>query len=397
MTVTYDKQRQRWRYNFRHAGIRHQGYCLDAEGNPISSKSAAKQAEGVARRMADVAPNRPHGHSIALANVVAELISGWKRQADWKNKQRYLREILQFFGPSTAIVAITEPEIQRYINFSLAKPIMVWKGAQNIQRDTPGAEKFWKDTGKTRSASTTNRHLAVLRLILEHAGKMRDPVTRQLILEQVPKFADLDEPKRSARPTPEPVIERLTELLPQHAIDALVITLCFGFRSGEAFTLQESQVDWHAEGIRLFYDGVKDKKDAFLPGPQFGMGYLRCLAIEAQARGVRHLISYRQAQDPEHPSGWRPIRNARKAWKTAMKVIEQEFGARWRWHDLRAAFITHIAMTAGPMVAQALARHADFDTTRAYIAMADEPMRAGAAKAADRPGLRLVGGSKVTH
>jgi hypothetical protein len=193
------------------------------------------------------------------------------------------------------------------------------------------------------------------------------------------------------------VIHRLTELLPQHAVDALVITLCFGFRSSEAFTLQEPQVDWHAEGIRLFYDGVKDKKDAFLPGSQFAMGYLRCLAMEADARGLRHILSYRQAKDPKPPSGWRPIRSARKAWHTAMRVIQKEFGTRWRWHDLRAAFITHIAMTSGPMVAQTLARHADFDTTRAYIAVADEVTRSAAAKAADRPGLRLVGGSKVPH
>jgi hypothetical protein len=80
-----------------------------------------------------------------------------------------------------------------------------------------------------------------------------------------------------------------------------------------------------------------------------------------------------------------------------MNVIEEEFGARWRWHDLRAAFITHIAMTSGPMAAQTLARHTDFDTTRAYIAVADEAVRAAAAKASERPALRLVGQPKVTH
>jgi hypothetical protein len=265
MTVTYNKQRNRWRYNFRNAGIRYQGYCLDANGEPVTNKSAAKQAEGVARRLAEIGPKLPVGHSVALADVVADLAPGWKRQADWGNKQRHVREILQFFGPTTAVAAINDAEIQRYINFSLATPIRVWKGARHIARDTPQAAKFWNDTGRNRSASTTNRHLASLRQIIKHAGKMRDPITQEPILKQVPQFADLKEPKRSARPTPEPVMQRLTEMLPQHAVDALVLTLCFGFRSTEAFTLQEQQVDWHAEGIRLFYDRVKDKKDSFLP------------------------------------------------------------------------------------------------------------------------------------
>jgi site-specific recombinase XerC len=77
-----------------------------------------------------------------------------------------------------------------------------------------------------------------------------------------------------------------------------------------------------------------------------------------------------------------------------MKKIEAEFGARWRWHDLRAAFLTHIAMTSGPLAAQALARHSDFDTTRAYIKVADEMMRLAADRASERPALGVTTGGK---
>jgi hypothetical protein len=159
---------------------------------------------------------------------------------------------------------------------------------------------------------------------------MHDPLTGDPMLMRIPKFDDLPEPKRRARPTPEPVLQRLTDILPSHAVDALTIALCFGFRSSEAFGLKEDQVDRLAEGVRLFGEDVKDVEDVFLPGSQFAMGYLRCLAMEAEERGVRHLVSYRQeAKDAKKRKPWRPIRRARTAWRTAMKVIEAEFGRRF--------------------------------------------------------------------
>lgn len=397
MTVSFNKSRQRWTYDFRLNGFRHQGYCMGADGQPVTSKSAAKQAEGVARRMAEIAPKLPTGGSISLMEVLADLVPAWKLEKEWPNKERNAREIVRFFGAETPITAITLDQIHRYIVFCQSQPIMVWRGARSIDPNSPDAARFWKDTGKKRTPATVNRRLATLRQIIDHASIMRDPLTQELILPNPPKFSDLPEPKRRARPTPEPVMQRLGEILPPHATDAMVITLCFGFRGSEAFSLQEHQVDWHADGVRLFSGRVKDKKDVFLPGSQFAMGYLRCLAMEADERRdakgkpLRHLISYRRASEP-----WRPIKKARSAWKTAMRKIETEFGGRWRWHDLRAAFITHIAMTCGPLAAQQFARHADFDTTRGYIEVADEMMRVAAERAAERPALRLVGTGKTS-
>ena len=73
-----------------------------------------------------------------------------------------------------------------------------------------------------------------------------------------------------------------------------------------------------------------------------------------------------------------------------MKRIEKTMGQKWRWHNIRAACITHIAMTSGSLAAQTLARHSDFDTTRAYIEVADEMTRLAADRAAERPALRVV-------
>jgi hypothetical protein len=60
-----------------------------------------------------------------------------------------------------------------------------------------------------------------------------------------------------------------------------------------------------------------------------------------------------------------------------------------------ASNITHIAINSGPLVAQKMARHADFDTTRGYIEVADQIAREAAEKASVRPALEvLVGGKK---
>jgi hypothetical protein len=73
-----------------------------------------------------------------------------------------------------------------------------------------------------------------------------------------------------------------------------------------------------------------------------------------------------------------------------MKKIAVEFGRQWRWHDIRAAYLTHVAVTAGPVAAQRLGRHSDFKTTQGYIEVADELLREAANRAGQRPALTNV-------
>jgi hypothetical protein len=80
MTVSFNESRNRWTYDFRLRGVRHQGYCLNAAGQPVSSKSAAKQAEGVARRLADLAPKLARAQDVTLAQVIADLLPTWMRE-----------------------------------------------------------------------------------------------------------------------------------------------------------------------------------------------------------------------------------------------------------------------------------------------------------------------------
>ena len=82
MTIYFNKARGRWVYSFLLKGMRHSAYCLDATGAPVTSRSAAHQAEGVARRREVIAPKVPDASALTLAMVMADLkpyIALWKQ------------------------------------------------------------------------------------------------------------------------------------------------------------------------------------------------------------------------------------------------------------------------------------------------------------------------------
>lgn len=393
MTVHFNSNRNRWTFDFQYQGKRFQGYCLDATGSAVTSKSAARQAEGVAKRRAAMAPKVADPRDVTLAQVVAELQTRWVKEASWPDKQRQAREIVAFFGPATAMREIDQDRLRAYTDFALAQPVKVWIGGPGKDREDDALRSFWKDTGRTRGPATVNRYLSLVRQILGRAGEMRD-MDGKPVLDFLPQVKELAELKRRARPAPEPVLAIALDKLPPHARDAVILTLYFGFRKGEVFGLEIPQVDFTANGIWLAAEDVKDSEDAFLPGAPAAMAYLRQLVEQAQARGVRRLITYRRHPNSKKPGTWKPIAGARTAWKRVMDEIEKETGRRYRWHDLRAAYITHVALTAGPVAAQRLARHSDYETTRAYIEVADDVMRGGAKSAAKRPALKLIGAKK---
>lgn len=363
MTVYFRKDRGRWYYNFVVNGARHARECAYEDGSPVSCKRDAVEAEARARAAAKMGPKLPRATDLTFGEVMNALADGWMLKPDWDaDRKPMVIELLDFFGRATRMRDIDGAKLQDYVTFSLSRPLMVWKGGPNKKdRPDPG---LWKPhpSGAMRSPARTNRYLVLLRAAFARAFNTRDPITRERAIESVPEIEDLAETKRKARPAPERVLTRVSEILPPHVTDGLVVTLCCGFRRNEAFSLTEPQVDWEAYGVRLNGEDVKDNEDAFLPVSQYAIGYLRCLAMEADERGTRHLITWRPART-ENAKGdalrWRPIKSPKSAWTTAMKIITAEFGARWRWHDIRAAFITKVAMESGPLAAQRLARHSD--------------------------------------
>jgi integrase len=179
-------------------------------------------------------------------------------------------------------------------------------------------------------------------------------------------------------------------ILPTHVVEALKVTLFFGFRRNEAFSLTIGQVDFDAGSIRLEAKNVKNRTDAFLPGSRHAMQFIAQLVDQAHDRSTRHLITWRGLATDEKKlavAAWRPIKSSKSAWTRAMDEIEKKYGRRWRWDDIRAAYITQVAITSGPIAAQKLARHSDFKTTAGYVEVADDVMRAAAEKASERVAL----------
>src|SRR5579885_943024 len=112
MTVYYNKDRKKWLYNFQHDGKRYSGNCRDELGNPATSRSAARMAEEVERRRVKTTGAHAQPGEVSFAQIVNELLPAWKEQTDWPNKQRYLREVIDYFGAETPIASIDEAKVQ---------------------------------------------------------------------------------------------------------------------------------------------------------------------------------------------------------------------------------------------------------------------------------------------
>lgn len=390
MTVFLDKKRGRWRYDFELGGARYARECLDAAGIPVTSRRAALTVEAEAKRIIRLAPTAPRSADLTIAQVLNDLTEIWQQQPGWYDRKRMVRELLQFFGPATAVRDVDGAKVQDYIAFALRQPLRVWIGGPS--KKNGGIAKLWAahPTGRTRSPATVNRYLPLLRAIFERAYQTRDPLTRERAIDDIPPIPKLTESKRKARPVPDDVLLDLMSTLPTHVVEALKITLFFGFRRNEAFSLSVDQADFDAGGIRLEAKNVKNRTDAFLPGSRQAMQFLAQLADQARDRGTRHLITWRGLATDERKlsaAKWRPIKSPKSAWTRAMNEIEKRYGRRWRWHDIRAAYITQIAMTSGPIAAQKLARHSDFKTTAGYVEVADDVIRAAAERASERAAL----------
>lgn len=382
MTVFFNKGRNRWSYHFEKNGKKYQGYCVDALGEPVTSRSAAKQAEGVERRRIELEPKIARPGELTFAMAVAALTPIWETQPSWFARQIWLRDLIGFFGVDTAIAAIDQARVDDYVTRCRTAKIWAWSGGPDRDPQDPALARFWKQTDRTRSPATVNLYLGTLRQIFARAAAHRDPRTGQAVFAWLPTVPKLRKVKRKARPMPDQVADELMLIMPPHVIDAMVLTALFGFRSGEVFSLKRTHIDWDHHGIRLLGEDVKDKEDDYQPASQYAIGYLRCLDMDAEARGLQNLISFQ----PKKDGPFVPIVKPGHAWDRARAFMRTKYGRTWRWHDLRAAFITHVAMESGSLAAQAAARHSDSSTTQGYIAVADEHRR----MAADRISARAM-------
>lgn len=390
MTVYFNKRRLRWCFDFERGGKRYSGYCVGPDGQPVTSKRAAAEAEAAEKRKADLKPKVPQARDVTVAQIVADLSAAWKHEQNWENRKLYLREFMAYFGEGRVIASIAESECDDYKSWLLRQPVLVWKGGAKRKRTDPDAEKYWKPSGRTRAPSTVNRYLPVARAIFERAYKLRDPLSGERVIAEVPVIEDLDEPKRKARPIPDAILTFILENVPQHTREALTASLHFGFRLGEVHGLQVANVDFDNGGVWLEHDAVKDDEDAFQPGSIEAMAFMKHLVDQAKARNTTFLITWKRAYLDEKVAAtkpWMPLADPHRAWNTVMDKVEKAFGRRYRWHDVRAAYISRIANHVGRLPAQKLARHSDYRTTEAYVLLEDELMRSAANMASARPAL----------
>ena len=399
MTVYFRPERRRWEYDFRLNRVRHSGYANEPDGTPCASRRAAQQAEHRARERAKLAAKLPEARGYTLAQAFLDLKPRWDRQADCANKKRYIGEIIKFVGEDTSVADVDEARIAAFTSHLETTFPRVWHGGPKRDPALPENARFWKESKKRRSAKTINLYLKLVRQGLQHATTVRDTLSDEPALRRLPKVKLLKTLKRKARPVPDAILAEIAATVPQHIAEAIVLTLYFGFRRGEAFTAQAHQVDFDARGIWLSADQVKDDEDAFLPAGPEAMAFLARMIEQAKQREVKgqFLITWRRSfRDPERQARakWEPIKSPKRAWSTAMNAIEAKHGRRYRWHDIRANFITHAALLAGPVAAQKLARHSRLDTTQAYIEVADEERRIAAERIGARPSLKVIRGEK---
>lgn len=381
MTVYFRKSRARWVYHFEKDGKRFTGYCVDALGLPVKSRSAARQAEGVERRRLDLEPKTAKPGELTFAMAIAALTPTWSAQASWYARKIWLRDIIDFFGLDAAIGAVDQAMVDDYVTRCRSAKVKVWRGGPDRDPLDDRFADLWTQTDKARSPATVNLYLGTLRQIFARAGTHRDPRTGAPVFAWLPTVPEIRRDKRRARPMPDQVAAEVMSIMPAHIVDAMMLTALFGFRKGEAFSLTRNHVDWDSRGIRLQAEDVKDAEDIFLPASQFALGFLWCLDIDAEARGITNLVSWQ----PKKGGPFVALAKPGHAWDRAQAFMLAKYGKTWRWHDLRAAYITKVALTSGPQAAQILARHSDQETTQGYIEVADELRRL----AADRIGDQL--------
>lgn len=371
MTVSFDKARDKWRYNFRIKGKRYSRDCIDPttgeeaktkrDAKAIESRARAHILEGAAQPLL-----KPQDYTLAQAIAVylAKGCAGAGKVSTnhQRSQKMYARELLAFFGPEKPVRDIDDDEIARYTVWSEKQPVRYWIGGSK-KKSQPDPTKVWAKKERLRSSGTINRYLAALRRALRLAHETRDPHTGQRMLKFLPKVPAVKEIKRLPRPIAPTDLAALVAASPPHLADAIRLTVLMGFRKNEVFILEGDQVDESARGVWLDGANTKGQRDEFVPASKPAMEILMRLKRRAQALNQKRLILFRD----------RPIKGAETAWRTAMKKVG--LVGKHVFHNTKASFVTAVAATMPGPVVQDLARHRSFVTTMRYIKVADTQRR----------------------
>lgn len=399
----WNRQRQRWTYDFEHNAERHRGYLVDPDtGQPAKTQREASLY--LARIRARLPVQRGRGRApepgtytlgeamAAHAKKVRSVIAARKRIAledtegvgHLRNVVRYIAEIIGRFGRGTAVIDISEEQIDEYIEWMQRQPVKLWKGGHLRDADDPQNASFWVDSGRTRSPATCNQYLNCLSGAFTQAKKKRCPVTRRSLLPEPPVINFLPEGTRVPTPIANREIHAIANAASPHLADMVDLKHAFALRKNEVLKAQRSWIEWELGGLRLPGSLTKSGNDHFKKGSAAAMAVLERLDRQAAQRGVEHLITWggfgelnRQlarlrgvlvASPPDVQ--WVALKNVKSAWRGAMARAGIDDGKRRRLHDIRASRITAVAAVASGPATQEYAGHANYKTTQAYIALA---------------------------
>lgn len=404
MSVYRNKQRDgEWRYNFYIGKQRFFGPCLDKDGQPVAKKSEALAAEELAkvaaRQQISLAKSgiRPGVYTFAQASAL--YLQRKNGKTDFANHKRYVHEIRNFeafAGGAKAMRDITLEDCEGYKTFCGQQTVKKWIGGAKRKKTDAGADRFWKDTGRPRSPREINNYLKCLKAVLTIGTKVRDPITRQPILDDVPEIRLQRVPRRQPRPIGDNELEARLGAAKPWTREAAELARLFGLRKAEALTIGRRHVDREIEGLRFDAGETKSGNDEFAFGGEAGWQLLLELEAQAISRGVEHLITWpgpkkwrawlRGEEIKNHE--WRHLKGIERSWRSTAKRAGIVGGHTF--HKIRARFITEVAKVQ-PAAAQEAARHRDASTTALYIKLAATEIRDAVRQAnARRPALKAV-------
>ncbi len=378
-----------WIYDFWEGGKRYKRRAKNPDLTPATARRQAQAAEYLARV---AARNEARGQALptagdyTLAQAVAARAAEAQHLKHWRDVRLALAEIVEFFGAGCAIADVAA-RWREYREWARSKKVRVWRGGPRKpaeRRSRPDGD--FGEAGRARSAARVNRYLDQLSALLRQAHDTIGTDGRP-ILARMPKIERITEATREPRPVPLAVVGAIEAdpKTPAHLRHAAALVRSFGLRLDEVFAARVAWIDRDARALRLPAEMTKANREELLPASDDAMAILEALATDARQRGGRdghpdddrvHLIVYRPRAKPdaERPHAARPIKNARRAWSTA--IAKHGGGGRWRFHDLRATYVTQLAHVAPSAIVQDLARHRNASTTARYTKIADEGRRA---------------------
>lgn len=375
MTVTWNRHRSRWCYDFTRKGARFQGYCMSpAEPERhASTETEAEEWETCKRAEAikDEQKPRPKVTAYAFGMAVAKWVPIAQRLKSWDTVEDYLAELLEFFGPEAAVVEVDHGRAQEYVTWALQQRVRVYIGGP---RDRAEARRrdglpLFKDLDRLRTPDTVNKYLSALSQVLELAHLARDPATGKRRLEDVPRLPFQKVARRTRRRSiPPQTLAQLIAEAPDHLAETVIGIQLTQLRMREMLRLPGSALDEYERGL---WPGTLNKasREDFIPLGPAGFAFFLRLKRRAEQVGIDRMVLYLDTTAKGVRDGvgaqWRTVDNVSRSFRTRLRALGLE--GRHTFHHTKSTGLNAMKrLGAHPTVLRELGHHADFQTTQQH-------------------------------